>query len=57
MQPNDLIYPLKLAQIPVVVIVDEEDKDLARDFLKSAEGELHFASPAEAPATVESLLA
>lgn len=57
MGPNDLVYPLKLAQIPVVVVVDEEDKGRAREFLSEIDGELIFASPEEVGTLVEKLLA
>lgn len=56
MQPNDLIYPLKLAQVPVVIIVDEEDKGRAEEFLRDVDGAMIFASPEKVVEVVEGLL-
>ena len=56
MGPNDLIYPLKLAQVPIVIIVDEEDKALAAEFLRGVDADLIFASPSEVTDTVIELL-
>jgi hypothetical protein len=56
MRPNDLLYPLKAAQVPCVIIVDEEDKALAEEYLKDADADVTFANPDEVAEKVLEIL-